>query len=292
MDGQIGRFAQADIVTPGGAQGLDRYAYTNNNPINYTDPTGHYTDCSKLPNGQRSACEDANQKETYGQVSEKLGQNISGLEKWSINDLYRLLGWLNRGIKFDISTDPNNAWTADNIKDVVDSLDYAQTFLGSKTDKALGLSNGGGLTFFRQSTGSSTSVGSQGGFAWPWDHKIELTLLSGSNQYAVFTILHELAHFVDYNLGIQQFGNSPGWRKAASWSEPAWWQFWVSPSLGVDKGVVRPYSISGGPGEDFADTFAFMAYPHASTTARGNGALLVAPSKNRQNYFTNNIKGP
>jgi hypothetical protein len=28
---------------PEGVQGLDRYAYTNNNPLNYTDPTGHCT---------------------------------------------------------------------------------------------------------------------------------------------------------------------------------------------------------------------------------------------------------
>ena len=26
---------------PGGPQGLDRYAYVNNSPVRYTDPTGH-----------------------------------------------------------------------------------------------------------------------------------------------------------------------------------------------------------------------------------------------------------
>ena len=40
-DPAIGRFAQADTMIPGGVQGLDRYAYTNNNPIKYVDPTGH-----------------------------------------------------------------------------------------------------------------------------------------------------------------------------------------------------------------------------------------------------------
>lgn len=41
VDPSLGRFAQADTVVPGGVQGYDRYAYVNNSPINYTDPTGH-----------------------------------------------------------------------------------------------------------------------------------------------------------------------------------------------------------------------------------------------------------
>jgi hypothetical protein len=37
----IGRFIQADTVVPGGVQGLDRYAYSYNNPVKYIDPSGH-----------------------------------------------------------------------------------------------------------------------------------------------------------------------------------------------------------------------------------------------------------
>ncbi len=40
-DPALGRFVQADTVTPDGVQALDRYAYVNNNPLKYTDPTGH-----------------------------------------------------------------------------------------------------------------------------------------------------------------------------------------------------------------------------------------------------------
>jgi RHS repeat-associated protein len=40
-DPAAGRFIQADTIVPGGVQGLDRYAYVNNNPLRYTDPSGH-----------------------------------------------------------------------------------------------------------------------------------------------------------------------------------------------------------------------------------------------------------
>ena len=40
-DPALGRMAQADTIVPGGVQGLDRYAYVGNNPVRYTDPSGH-----------------------------------------------------------------------------------------------------------------------------------------------------------------------------------------------------------------------------------------------------------
>lgn len=40
-DPSLGRFAQADTIVPSGVQGWDRYAYVNNSPVNYTDPSGH-----------------------------------------------------------------------------------------------------------------------------------------------------------------------------------------------------------------------------------------------------------
>jgi RHS repeat-associated protein len=41
LDVSLGRFAQADSIIPGGIQGYDRYAYVNNSPIMFTDPSGH-----------------------------------------------------------------------------------------------------------------------------------------------------------------------------------------------------------------------------------------------------------
>ena len=42
----LNQFTQPDTITPAGVQGYDRYAYTLNNPIRYTDPSGHFPiDC-------------------------------------------------------------------------------------------------------------------------------------------------------------------------------------------------------------------------------------------------------
>jgi hypothetical protein len=46
-DPSLGRFAQADSIIPQnqGVQAWDRFAYTNNNPVRYTDPSGHCAIC-------------------------------------------------------------------------------------------------------------------------------------------------------------------------------------------------------------------------------------------------------
>jgi RHS repeat-associated protein len=45
-DVSTGRFVSADTIVPTGTQGTqawDRYAFVNNNPVRYTDPTGHFS---------------------------------------------------------------------------------------------------------------------------------------------------------------------------------------------------------------------------------------------------------
>ncbi len=41
-DPALARFTRADTLVPAGVQGYDRYAYTSNNPVRYTDPSGHW----------------------------------------------------------------------------------------------------------------------------------------------------------------------------------------------------------------------------------------------------------
>jgi len=51
-DPALGRFIQPDTLVPGGPSGagdvqsFDRYAYVNNNPLKYIDPTGHQATCT------------------------------------------------------------------------------------------------------------------------------------------------------------------------------------------------------------------------------------------------------
>jgi RHS repeat-associated protein len=68
-DSSLSRFAQADSIVPGGVQGLDRYAYANNNPLRYIDPSGHSYCSSKY--ALKEDCEDAS-----GET--RSGNSISG----------------------------------------------------------------------------------------------------------------------------------------------------------------------------------------------------------------------
>ncbi|HPH98662.1 MAG TPA: peptidoglycan DD-metalloendopeptidase family protein [Anaerolineaceae bacterium] len=52
----LGRFISPDTIIPVASQGngaFDRYAYVNNNPVRYTDPTGHYEDDGDGPRRSR-----------------------------------------------------------------------------------------------------------------------------------------------------------------------------------------------------------------------------------------------
>lgn len=62
---------QADSIIPSGVQGLDRYAYVNNSPINYVDPSGHI---NGRPCELRGECE----KITYDDDSDRLPISTSG----------------------------------------------------------------------------------------------------------------------------------------------------------------------------------------------------------------------
>ena len=71
-DPALGRFTSADTIIPGAgdSSAWDRYAYTLNNPLRYTDPTGHM--CSD-PEDPTSNCDGADH---LGQVSHGGGSEL------------------------------------------------------------------------------------------------------------------------------------------------------------------------------------------------------------------------
>ena len=57
-DPELGRFIQPDSIVPTSTQGTqawDRYAYTNNNPVRYNDPTGHSAEAQGDEDGSDDA---------------------------------------------------------------------------------------------------------------------------------------------------------------------------------------------------------------------------------------------
>ena len=72
-DPALGRFVQADTLVPdpGNPQALNRYAYVYNNPLRYTDPSGHCADddtvCQELANN----------------LYEQYGWRVHGIWSWS-----------------------------------------------------------------------------------------------------------------------------------------------------------------------------------------------------------------
>ena len=86
-DPALGRFIQADSIVSGGVQGNDRYAYTNNNPINFTDPSGHAIcdsdgDCGILNSpGMRP--------KKYDPVELTHSGEAGGYDGQDMNDLYQ-----------------------------------------------------------------------------------------------------------------------------------------------------------------------------------------------------------
>lgn len=90
-DGALGRFAQADSIVPDGVQGLDRYAFVNNNPLKYIDPSGNNPECG--PDGMycnvhitrpsKSCTGDCwDSYMTYKNVVKKLEYVVSVRDKW------------------------------------------------------------------------------------------------------------------------------------------------------------------------------------------------------------------
>jgi len=98
-DSQLGRFAQADSIVPGGVQGYDRYAYVNNNPLRYTDPSGHSPFVTP-----RTTCDLDCWRARH--ADDNAGRGPCTYHLCSNTNLYQL-GWENSSQAWSIWTNPN-----------------------------------------------------------------------------------------------------------------------------------------------------------------------------------------
>jgi len=114
LDVSLGRFAQADSIVPGGVQGYDRYAYVQNNPLLFVDPSGH---CGIETNKDG--------KETVGKLDCK-AKDIAG---WSMT--YRL-----RWFKLLTATAGASRWfhNIEGILEVFDKHNLGETVSGGAND--------------------------------------------------------------------------------------------------------------------------------------------------------------
>jgi len=110
----LGRFVQPDTIIPGGPQGLNRYSYVANNPVNFNDPTGH----RPCGDGELFDCDGKKQDPNVDPYSPPLGHDDDEKDKGDKctyhlcsedTNLYEL-GWENFGQAWSIYTDPNASY--------------------------------------------------------------------------------------------------------------------------------------------------------------------------------------
>jgi len=231
-DPQLGRFAQADTIVPGGPQGMDRYAYVNNNPVNGVDPSGHAT-INECERGQ-----------AHGYACEIVGKRVIDYTDWR-TQLKEKYGWtvwgnwsqLELSILYQVAQD---------IESVVGGVDTMRKMLGDvdfskETDLHLDGRKANAVT-----TGNHVTL----------DEDFEY-LRDDANGYGVrWAIAHELGHVWDNNtnndLGDRMHtelhssfgpGGSPGRGPGATgWIPDATW------------------NKTG----DFGQSFAAYVYPEAA----------------------------
>jgi len=121
-DPQLGRFMQADTIVPiaQGTQAFDRYAYVNNNPMRYTDPSGNYfKECGDDDYGR---CGTIPPAPTYNIFVCGIGDGINcgGTDIQSPLNPYNT--WSGQNVYYDVDSYGNKANTAAEVWNYISSL--------------------------------------------------------------------------------------------------------------------------------------------------------------------------
>ena len=275
-DPEIGRWLSPDSIVPepGNPVDLNRYSYTRNNPVKYTDPSGH---CSQ-DKDRDAAC-----WELVSKVQQQFSYDVAGLGGLSLKVLQSLLSWMPH-LEFT-----GLPWTGSNLYDVNAALNMVSGALQNKTLAALGL-KGNKLTFEKQSTLGRTDPGAIGGHAQGEINTIFMSLTPDHQERAIEVAIHEMGHIADWHAGNNvdfSLSSSEPWLAAGNYFPVT--GGWVSADPYLPNRVFPSQYAAGSsdPREDFAETFAWYVYtkngasyqPAASYNAYG-------PSGGRQNALS------
>jgi RHS repeat-associated protein len=121
-DPELGRFIQADTIIPGAgdSKSYDRYAYVNNNPVRYTDPSGHgvpYGVCEiaggSIPQCQKQGGSPANMPK----YAPPTGLSDSGKNAWDVLNALGFLNNLEAAMEYIVNTE----FSSEQLENVQDS---------------------------------------------------------------------------------------------------------------------------------------------------------------------------
>jgi len=272
-DPAIGRFTSADIVI----DGLNRYSYTSNNPLRFTDPSGF------------AACDTGSDsyKKTCSRLA--LGYDPVGLSDLGDGRLDSIYNWLMKGIVF-IQSGLRN-WTGRGVDIMMQSLDRVYNYFSalkggneaatnSAVKNALGLDSS--PLVFDLTSGSSISgnLAQVEGQSWGNTVKLNEDQFGDDTQDKEFLIIngiHELGHIVDWHLN-----NTPA--NGSGWSTTPGGVY--ENERNKAPGAVNTKHAADAIHEDFADTFAWLVQHNEVNNNGGNEYVqrgYVNPSLGRRN---------
>ncbi len=229
-DPALGRFTRADTFVPGGVQGYDRFAYTSNNPVRYTDPSGHRP-CNDSNDGTCTPYTRADQINNLKLIiKDQFRWNVKGND-WTLKELETIYQTGNDILAYADEMTGGNG------------LDWMHYALGNTTIEHVGFADGhsDAMPFLGENFGSRIRLNDN------W-------LKGGWGASVVFA--HELGHVWDINSGFTYSGEMNRNLGGSSWC------FFCAPGDGVPQWRPEYHGGYGNSGrnEYFAEAFAATVY--------------------------------
>jgi RHS repeat-associated protein len=166
-DSSLGRFIQADSIVPGAGnpQAYDRYAYTLNNPLRYTDPSGHGA-CDG-PYAGDPDCNNVNTVNDLKDVLKGYGWKIIG--DWTADELTTIWNAAKTitNYIYELSGEDGGGW----IRKYLGNATFHKGFIPSAINKI------------------ANAIGTV-----PWKNDINL-----SPGFNIRNVIHELGHVFENN---------------------------------------------------------------------------------------------